>query len=76
MNTPLRIALIRQTYRPDGGAERFVSRALDALVTPGVEVSLFARRYREGLEKLKDIGTALKDAWPPLRKTLMGFGIK
>jgi UDP-glucose:(heptosyl)LPS alpha-1,3-glucosyltransferase len=46
MDTPLRIALIRQSYRPDGGAERFVSRALDALATRGVEVSLFARRWK------------------------------
>lgn len=46
MNAPLRIALIRQTYRPDGGAERFVSRALDALATRGVEVSLFARKWK------------------------------
>lgn len=26
-----RLALVRQKYRPDGGAERFVSRALEAL---------------------------------------------
>jgi UDP-glucose:(heptosyl)LPS alpha-1,3-glucosyltransferase len=46
MNAPLRIALIRQSYRPDGGAERFVSRALDALTSRGVQVSLFARRWK------------------------------
>ena len=46
MSTALRIALIRQSYRPDGGAERFVSRALDALVARGVEVSLFARHWK------------------------------
>jgi UDP-glucose:(heptosyl)LPS alpha-1,3-glucosyltransferase len=47
MPVPLHIALIRQNYRPDGGAERFVSRALDALAARGVEVSLFARRWKE-----------------------------
>lgn len=26
-----RLAIVRQKYRPDGGAERFVSRALEAL---------------------------------------------
>lgn len=26
-----RLAIVRQKYRPDGGAERFVSRALTAL---------------------------------------------
>jgi UDP-glucose:(heptosyl)LPS alpha-1,3-glucosyltransferase len=46
VNSPLRIALIRQTYRSDGGAERFVSRALDALATRGVEISLFARSWK------------------------------
>ena len=46
MSTPLRIALIRQTYRPDGGAERFVARALDTLAGRGVEVTLFARRWQ------------------------------
>ena len=76
MNTSLRIALIRQTYRVDGGAERSVSRALDALVARWGEVSLFARHYREGLEKLKDIGTAMHPSWPSLRKTLVEFGIK
>lgn len=28
---PFRLALVRQKYRPDGGAERFISRALLAL---------------------------------------------
>ena len=46
MSVPLRIALIRQNYRPDGGAERFVSRALDALAAKGVVVSLFARHWK------------------------------
>jgi UDP-glucose:(heptosyl)LPS alpha-1,3-glucosyltransferase len=46
VNAPLRIALIRQTYRPDGGAERFVSRALDALASRGVDISLFARSWK------------------------------
>jgi UDP-glucose:(heptosyl)LPS alpha-1,3-glucosyltransferase len=46
VNTPLHIALIRQTYRPDGGAERFVSRALDALAGRGVEVTLYARSWQ------------------------------
>jgi len=46
VKSPLHIALIRQTYRPDGGAERFVSRALDALAIRGVEISLFARSWK------------------------------
>lgn len=41
----MRIALIRQNYRPDGGAERFVSRAMTALVARRAEVTLFARKW-------------------------------
>ncbi len=41
-----RIALIRQQYRPDGGAERFVSRALHALAGRGVELSLITRHWQ------------------------------
>ncbi len=40
-----RIALIRQQYRPDGGAERFVSRALQALAQHGVELALITRQW-------------------------------
>ncbi len=40
-----RIALIRQQYRPDGGAERFISRALQALAERGVELSLITRQW-------------------------------
>ena len=41
----MRIALIRQTYRPDGGAERFVMRAAEALGTQGVDMVLVARNW-------------------------------
>ena len=42
----IRIALIRQKYNPAGGAERFVSRALDALAQEGgVSVTLLTRRW-------------------------------
>ncbi len=42
-----RLALIRQNYRPDGGAERFISRALHALAERGVELSLITRQWQE-----------------------------
>ena len=32
-----RLAIVRQKYRPDGGAERFVSRALTALSNQNLE---------------------------------------
>lgn len=37
---------------------------------------LKSRRYRTGLEAIKSIGTALKDAIPPLRKSLIAFARK
>ncbi|MDA8390085.1 MAG: glycosyltransferase family 4 protein [Gammaproteobacteria bacterium] len=41
----MRIVLIRQNYRPDGGAERFVVRAAEALGTQGVDMVLLARNW-------------------------------
>ena len=37
---------------------------------------LKSRRHRVGLEKLKSIGTALKDSVPSWRKSLIGYGRK
>jgi UDP-glucose:(heptosyl)LPS alpha-1,3-glucosyltransferase len=42
---PLRIALVRQRYRDDGGAERFVSRAVEALDRADIELTLIARQW-------------------------------
>ncbi len=43
----MRIVLIRQRYRPDGGAERFVARAAEALAAQGVEITLVTRDWPE-----------------------------
>ena len=45
LTSELRIAVIRQRYNPYGGAERFVERALGALVREGAEVTLIARSW-------------------------------
>jgi len=37
---------------------------------------LRSRRYREGLARLKDLGSAVRDAWPSLRKSLMAYAEK
>lgn len=37
---------------------------------------LVSRRHREGWERLRTLGTALKDAIPPLRKSLIAFARK
>lgn len=44
---PLKIAIVRARYNPYGGAERFVQRALAALSTHPVAVSVIARRWPE-----------------------------
>jgi UDP-glucose:(heptosyl)LPS alpha-1,3-glucosyltransferase len=42
----VKLALVRQTYTPFGGAERFVERALDGLRDQGVDVAVIARRWQ------------------------------
>jgi UDP-glucose:(heptosyl)LPS alpha-1,3-glucosyltransferase len=41
----VRIAIVRQKYTPYGGAERFVERALSALSSRDVEITLVTRRW-------------------------------
>lgn len=43
---PLRLALIRQRYTPDGGAERFVERAMHTLQAQGVQITLITRAWQ------------------------------
>ena len=43
----MRLAIVRQKYTPFGGAERFVERALSALVTRDVEITLVTRQWPE-----------------------------
>jgi len=45
----MKIAIVRQRYNPYGGAERFVERALGALVQEGAKVTLITRSW-EGAE--------------------------
>lgn len=47
MNTPS-VAFVRQRYAQDGGAERFVSRALEALRSRNVSLTLVTREWRGG----------------------------
>jgi UDP-glucose:(heptosyl)LPS alpha-1,3-glucosyltransferase len=44
---PLSIALIRQRYAADGGAERFVARLLDSLQGRNLHLTLVTRRWIE-----------------------------
>ncbi|MTD28876.1 glycosyltransferase family 4 protein [Erwinia sorbitola] len=43
---PFRLALVRQKYRPDGGAERFISRALLALEQQNLELNVITREWQ------------------------------
>ncbi|MGC6389476.1 glycosyltransferase family 4 protein [Ewingella sp. S1.OA.A_B6] len=40
-----RLALVRQKYRPDGGAERFVARALEALEGEDLDLNVITREW-------------------------------
>jgi UDP-glucose:(heptosyl)LPS alpha-1,3-glucosyltransferase len=46
----MKLAIVRQKYTPFGGAERFVERALAALRTKGVDVSIVAREWQGDLQ--------------------------
>ena len=41
----MRLAIIRQRYTPYGGAERFVEKALEALLERSVAISLYTRHW-------------------------------
>lgn len=42
----LRLAIVRQKYRPDGGAERFISRALEALGSEKLDLNIITRSWQ------------------------------
>lgn len=42
----LRLAMVRQKYRPDGGAERFISRALEALDSEQLDLNIITRSWQ------------------------------
>ena len=44
----MRLGIVRQRYTPFGGAERFVERAIDALVERGVHVQIYTRKWPQG----------------------------
>jgi len=42
----MKLAIVRQKYTPFGGAERFVERALSALVGQGLDVTIITRQWK------------------------------
>ncbi|MDG9669834.1 glycosyltransferase family 4 protein [Hahella sp. CR1] len=51
----IKLAIIRQKYRPDGGAERFISRALDALGAQNLELTVLTRKWEGQASNVKVI---------------------
>lgn len=43
---PIKLAIVRQKYRPDGGAERFISRALEALDQQAIDLNVITRQWQ------------------------------
>ncbi len=41
----MKLGIVRQRYTPYGGAERFVERAIDALLERGVGIRVYTRRW-------------------------------
>ncbi len=70
-----------RSFFPDRHNREFTKKELkilfDAAGFKKQQVSfLKSRRYRTGFERIKSIGTVLRDAIPSFRKSLIGFGIK
>lgn len=70
-----------QSFYPQRHNREFTKDELKLLLEVGgfknIEVDfLKSRRHRVGLEKIRTIGTVLKDALPSLRKSLIAFAVK
>ena len=44
----MKLAIVRQKYRADGGAERFISRALEGLNSEDLDVTIITREWNDG----------------------------
>lgn len=44
-----RLAIVRQKYRPDGGAERFISRSLGALEKYNFDLNIITREWHDNI---------------------------
>ncbi|WP_301103238.1 glycosyltransferase family 4 protein [Propionivibrio sp.] len=51
LNAGIKVAVVRQRYNPCGGAERFVERALGALVREGAQVTLITRSWEGAVQE-------------------------
>jgi SAM-dependent methyltransferase len=68
-------------YYPDRHNREFTRTELELLLSEAgfrdIEVRfLKSRRFRTGLDRLKSVGTALRDLAAPLRKSLIAFARK
>ena len=64
----MKLAIVRQTYNPNGGAERFVSRALNVLAQDtSLDVTLIARQWEDAA------GWKTLTVNPPFRKATNAY---
>lgn len=61
----LHIALVRQKYNAAGGAERFVSRAIQALANDGAQITLLTRKWEnlQGMQAIRLNPFYLGNVW-------------
>ena len=65
----MKLAIVRQTYNPNGGAERFVSRALNVLAQDtSLDVTLIARQWEDAA------GWKTLTVNPPFRNRIAQIG--
>ena len=57
----MRLAIIRQPYTPEGGAERFLEGALEALLERNVAITLYTREWPQ--TKLQLIEPSIVDPY-------------
>ncbi len=70
-----------RAFYPDRHNREFTKNELKILLKAGgfKNIRCFflkSRRYRTGLERIRSLGTMIKDSIPSLRKSLIGFGEK
>jgi SAM-dependent methyltransferase len=70
-----------KSFYPLRHNREFTRGELEALLTTAgfrnVEARyLRSRRYRVGIARLRNLGSAIRDAWPSLRKSLIAYGEK
>ncbi len=59
----MRVAIVRQRYNAQGGAERFIERALAALARQGLAVTVLARWLPSLIVIARPVRSPVPAAW-------------